>query len=302
MDADISADPAQLNADRQRVRDQLAKYNMPSRAVSGITGELYFDEDNNIVRPIALGVFQNQNFISAPIQLHPILPQADFDGFEEARANGDVFYFGKRPMYKTKIVYVGADINEFSEIDIDDEHVFTVDFYLWFRYTGDLELGKITFENTEDPVELEPVKTAQYGDSTYSLYRTKATFSGSYDLFEYPFDHHKLKISFHHPDYNRHEIIFVPDLFGMGDVNNTNVLLSVFEQSRAFEPITDWFPVTGWFYQDVIHEYTNRGDPQLFGQKLDIKYSRFNISIEVNRDVIRFICVIHRHHFNVLRA
>ena len=289
IDAGISANPVQLKEDRQKVRDQLAKYNAPSRAVPGITGKLYFDENNNIVRPIAMGVFQNQTFISAPIQLHPILTQADYDGFNEARAKGDIFYLGKRPVYKTKIIYVGADINEFSEIDIDDNHIFTVDFYLWFRYTGELDLGQISFENAEYPVELEPIKTAQYGDSTYSLYRAKATFSGSYDLFEYPFDQHELQISFHHPGSIRHEIIFVPDLLGMGDINNTDVLLAVFEQSHAFEPITDWFPVTGWFYQDVIHEYTNRGDPQLLGQKLDIQYSRFNMSIEVRRDVIRFI-------------
>ena len=289
IDAGISADPAQLEADRQKVRDQLAKYNAPSRAVSGISGDLYFDKDNNVVHPIAMGIFENKNFISAPIQLHSILDQDVYDDFDEARMSGDIFYLGKHPVYKTKIVYVGADINEFSQIDVDDKHNFIVDFYIWFRYTGDLELKRISFENTDDPVELQPVNTAQYGDITYELYRVKATFSGSYDLFEYPFDHHKLQIKFHHPDCNRHEIIFVPDLLGMGDINDTDVLLASFEQSRAFEPITDWFPVTGWFYQDTIHEYTNRGDPKLFGQKLDIQYSRFNISIEVRRDVIRFI-------------
>ena len=47
--------------------------------------------------------------------------------------------------------------------------------------------------------------------------------------------------------------------------------------------------MTGSFFQDVIHEYTNRGDPDLFGKRLDIRYSRFNINIEVRRDVLRFM-------------
>jgi ABC-type branched-subunit amino acid transport system substrate-binding protein len=289
LDAGISADPGQLSADRQKVRDQLAKYNSSTTAVPGISGNLYFDKTNDVVQPAAIGVFINQNFISAPIQIQLVTLNTQVDSISKSYAQGDLFYTNNQPVYKTKIVYVGTDINEFSQIDIDDEHIFTADFYLWFRYTGDLEIENIIFDNVEEPVELEPIKTAQYEDVTYKLYRAKATFSGSYDLFQYPFDRHKLRISFRHPDYDRYKVIFVADQLGMGDINNTETLLATFEQSRAFEPITDWFPVTGSFFQDVIHEYTNRGDPTLFGQKLDIQYSRFNITVEVRRDVIRFL-------------
>jgi len=289
IDSGISADPAQLSADRQKVRDQLAKYNSTTTAVQGITGDLFFDKTNDIVQPAAMGIFVDQNFISAPIQIQLVTLNTQVDNFADSRAQGDIFYINDQLVYKTKIVYVGTDINEFSQIDIDDEHIFTVDFYLWFRYIGDLEIESIVFDNVEEPVELESIKTAQYGDVTYKLFRAKATFSGSYDLFQYPFDRHKLRISFRHPGYDRHKVIFVADQLGMGDINNTETLLDIFEQSRAFEPITDWFPVTGSFFQDVIHEYTNRGDPTLFGQKLDIQYSRFNITVEVRRDVVRFL-------------
>jgi hypothetical protein len=74
----------------------------------------------------------------------------------------------------------------------------------------------------------------------------------------------------------------------MGDINNTKTILSSLSRARAFDAITDWQPATGGFFQDVIHEYTNRGDPDLFGKRLDIQYSRFNIYIEVRRDVLRF--------------
>jgi len=289
IDAGISADPAQLDADRQKVRDQLAKYNSPTTAVPGITGNLFFDKTNDVVQPAAIGIFIDQNFISAPIQIQLVKHNTQVDNLTQSFAQADLFYINDQPVYKTKIVYVGTDINEFSQIDIDDEHIFTLDFYLWFRYTGNLDIENIKFDNAEEPVELEPIKTAQYGDVTYKLYRAKATFSGSYNLFQYPFDRHKLRISFRHPDYDRHKVIFVADQLGMGDINNTETLLAIFKQSRAFEPITDWFPVTGSFFQDVIHEYTNRGDPTLFGQKLDLQYSRFNITVEVRRDVVRFL-------------
>ena len=288
-DADISGDPAHISTDRQKVREQLEKYNSVNSSVQGITGTLYFDQDHNVVQPVAMGVFTGHQFISAPIQLQPILNQSHIDDFIAARARQDVIYLDDHPFYKTKIVYVGADINEFSQIDVDDEQVFAVDLYLWFRYQGELDIDNITFDNAVDPVELISIKSAQFGDTTYKLYRIKARFSGSYDLKNYPFDHHKLHVSFRHPDYNRHELIFVADILGMGDINKTEIILSSLERARAFGTITDWQPVTGSFFQDVIHEYTNRGNPTLFGQKLDIQYSRFNINIEVRRDVLRFM-------------
>lgn len=289
LDAGISGDSAQLSADRQKVKDQLEKYNSIERSIQGITGTLYFDQNHNVVQPVAMGVFTDHQFISAPIQLQPILNQSHIDDFNAARAKQDVIYLDNRPFYKTQIVYVGTDINEFSQIDVDDEHVFAVDLYLWFRYQGELDIENIAFDNAVDPVELVPVKSAQYGKTTYKLYRIKARFSGSYNLKNYPFDHHKLRVSFRHPDYNRNELIFVADVLGMGDINNTETILSSLERARAFDAITDWQPVTGGFFQDVIHEYTNRGDPNLFGQKLDIQYSRFNINIEIRRDVLRFM-------------
>ena len=275
LDANISGHPTQINADRQKVREQLEKYNSSSTSIQGITGPLYFDQNHNVVQPVAIGVFTDHQFISAPIQLQPILDQTYIDDFIAARARQDVIYLNSRPFYKTKIVYVGADINEFSQIDVDDGHVFAVDLYLWFRYQGELDIENIAFDNAVEPIELLSVKSAQYGDTTYNLYRIRAEFSGSYNLRNYPFDHHKLTISFRHPDYDRNELIFVADILGMGDINNKETILSSLERSRAFDAITDWQPVTGNFFQDVIHEYTNRGDPNLLGQKLDIQYSHF---------------------------
>lgn len=289
LDAGISGDPVQIRADRQKVRDQLEKYNSTGSSVQGITGILYFDQNHNVVQPVAMGIFADHQFISAPVQLLPILNQSHVDDFNAARSRQDIIYLNNRPFYKTKIVYVGADINEFSQIDVDEGHIFDVDLYLWFRYQGNVDIENITFDNAVDPVELIHVKSAQYGETTYQLYRIKAEFSGSYNLRNYPFDHQKLSISFRHPDYDRNELIFVADVLGMGDINNTETILSSLERSRAFKSITDWQPVTGSFFQDVIHEYTNRGDPNLLGQKLDIQYSRFNINIEVRRDVLRFM-------------
>ena len=289
LDAGISGNPAQIGADRQKVRDQLEKYNSINTSIQGIIGPLYFDRDHNIVLPVAMGIFTDHQFISAPIQLQPIPDRSYIDNFEEARIKQDIIFLNNHPYYKTKIVYVGADINEFSQVDIDEGHVFTVDFYLWFRYQGDLDIENIKFDNAVDFVELIPVKSVQYDDTTYKLFRIKAEFSGSYNLRNYPFDHHKLRISFRHPDYDRNEMIFVADVLGMGDINSTETILASLERARAFDTITDWHPATGSFFQDVIHEYTNRGDPKLFGKRLDIRYSRFNINIEVRRDVLRFM-------------
>jgi branched-chain amino acid transport system substrate-binding protein len=237
-----------------------------------------------------MGQFSQGQFISAPLQLQPILDKNQIDNVDQAFAEGDLIFLENVPLYKTRIVYVGIDINEFSQIDIDSAHEFSVDFYLWFRYQGELDIENIRFDNVSEPIELsDPIKSTTFEDGTnYRLYHIQATFSDSYDLREYPFDKQRLKINFRHADSERHELIYVVDILGMSHTLSRTAIINSLDRAEAFNNITDWHPTTGYFFQDTAHEYTTRGDPTLFGQKRDIEYSRFNTQIEVQRDILRF--------------
>ena len=288
--ANISGDPAQLVEDRQKVRDYLDGIDSYENTVNGITGNIYFDDNNNFVQPMTMGVFQSQKFVSAPIQLTATNNKAINKSISQGLRTGQVIKLGSEYAYKTQIVYAGIDINEFKELDIDDEHTYFADFYLWFRYQGELNFDEITFDNAVDEVSLgEPVEEKTvYGDTHYRLYHIQDTFTNNFDLSNYPFDKQFLSISLRHATLERHNLIFVVDLLGLGDVTTSKTILSSLAQTGAFESTNDWDAINGYYYTDSVHEYTTRGDPASFGQKVDIERSRFNVQIEIERDYIRF--------------
>ena len=288
--AGISGDPAQLEKDRQKLRDYLDRTDRHQDAFEGITGNIYFDDHNNFIQPMAVGVFDDYEFISAPIQLtatnSSVMTQKIFDDLEAER----VIQLGSEYAYKTQIVYVGIDINEFKELDIDDEHTYLADFYLWFRYQGKLDFDEITFDNSVNNISLGEAleeKTLS-NDTHYRLYHIKDTFTNNFDLSDYPFDKQTLSISLRHATLERHNLIFVVDLLGLGDVTTSSTILKSLKQANAFSSSNDWIPISGYYHADSVHEYTTRGDPASFGQKVNIERSRFNLAIEIERDYIRF--------------
>ena len=289
--AGISGDPAQLEEDRQKVRDYLDGIDSYQNAVEGITGNIYFDDNNNFVQPMTMGVFQSQKFVSAPIQLTATNSKAKTREALDGLIAGNIVELGSEYVYKTQIVYVGIDINEFKNLDIDGGNTYFADFYLWFRYQGELDFNEITFDNSVDEISLnEPLdEKTLYGNTHYRLYHIKDVFTNNFDLSDYPFDKQKLSISLRHSKLERNNLIFVVDLLGLGDVTTSSTILKSLDQTNAFRSINDWNPIRGTYYADSIHEYTTRGNPASFGKKVDIERSRFNVEIEIERDYIRFV-------------
>ena len=287
--AGISGQPEDLAKDRELIRDYLDSIDTAEEAIEGITGNIYFTGNNNFVQPMAMGLFQNGNFISAPLQVAALEGHETDEDLEQGMENNAIITIGDKCFYLTQIVYVGIDINEFNNVDIDGEHTFLVDFYLWFRYNGDLDLSNIMFDNAVEPISLDdPMISKEIGETSYRLFRLRHTFTDSFNLNKYPFDKQNLSIHLRHNSVERKNLIFVVDTLGLGDVTTRRTILESLERAHAFDAVNDWKPTNGFFYADSVHDYTTRGNPAQFGEKSDIEYSRFNAAIEVERDVIRF--------------
>lgn len=238
---------------------------------------------------MAMGIFESGKFISAPIQLASLEGHETDEEIQEGIEEGIMVEVGDKCFYKTQIVYVGIDINEFNNVDIDVEHTFLVDFYLWFRYNGDLDLDHVMFDNSVETIALdEPMISKELGETSYRLFRIRDTFTNAFNLSKYPFDKQELSIHLRHNLVERKNLIFVVDTLGLGDVTTRRTILESLERAHAFDTVNDWQPTNGFFYADSVHDYTTRGNPTQFGEKSDIEHSRFNASIEVKRDVIRF--------------
>lgn len=97
-----------------------------------------------------------------------------------------------------------------------DEHSFYADFYIWFKWRGDLDPTEIEFVNA---VEKWGMTMEPFEDSTLTLsdgwnyqgYRVEGRFFHPFLLERFPLDRHSLEIHAEHPDYPATDLQYVPD-------------------------------------------------------------------------------------------
>jgi hypothetical protein len=99
-----------------------------------------------------------------------------------------------------------------------DEHSFYADFYVWFKWKGDIDPTEIEFVNA---IEKWSMDQATFdGDSTpvtlkdgskYKIYRIEGRFFHSFLLNKFPLDRHILDIQIENPEYPADSLVYVAD-------------------------------------------------------------------------------------------
>ena len=161
-----------LKQRRAAIRAYLVSLNSPTKGIPGLNGPLWFNAGRGRDQPLRIGRFQDDVFVSAPVQLVPV---RDADPAEIA--SGAVVDLGRAPvmvseftpspvqpavsrdanpmaapaavpaaiapraadpghgllMRRQQVVYTGIYLNEISRMDIAPS-TFTADFYLWMRF------------------------------------------------------------------------------------------------------------------------------------------------------------------------
>lgn len=275
--ADIGGTSQTLREDRKKIRDQLAKFNNISDAIEGTTGFNYFDKNGDAQKPVAMGVFKNENIISALVQLQSVRNTGEIPDLEQAHKDERILLIDDMYMYKTNVVYVGTEINEISDLDIKDL-TYTLDFFIWFRYRGDIEPQDIEFLNAVEPIKLPaPVKVETMNDMTRHLYRIKNRFKVDF-LARHTFRQHVLGINLRHRDLTRNNLIYVTDVVGMGSVSSDD-LVSKLKKEQILNPNTGWQVSQVLFFQDILRENSLGSLKYLNVQSGKIDYSQFNVGL-----------------------
>ena len=169
--------PETKEADRERVRAELAEIDRPQAAVAGITGALYFDANRDMPRPFRVGFVRHGRFIMAPLQLVLVERPEAIDIGEETR-KGHIISSGGRHYWLQRAVYAGIDINRVNRIDVK-QGTFNIDFYLWMRFAGEddaptrVEFPALLDEGAFDP--MRPPQTARRTGSTTGFSGSAAT-------------------------------------------------------------------------------------------------------------------------------
>jgi hypothetical protein len=159
-----------------------------------------------------------------------------------------------------------------------DEHSFYADFYIWFKWRGEIDPTEIEFVNS---IEKWSMDNAGFdGDSTpvvlkdgtkYRIFRKEGRFYHSFSLNRFPLDRHALDIQIENPEHPADSLLYLPD---------TNAALI-----RNTIKFGDWVS-KGCHLESRTHDYgSNFGNPEENAQR----FSNLCFNIELARPLSYFL-------------
>ncbi len=294
FDALFALDPdgTDLAAARTGVQQYLIGIDNRGAAFNGITGKIYFDESGSAEKTVPVGVFELGEFISAPVQLQAVENPVMVPNFSSKLESGEIVPQADGYMHATQIVYFGIDINEVGNLNTSTGN-YDLDFYIWFRYRGDLNLRKIEFSNAITPVNLNnPIWERERNGMTIATFKVRGTFHGEFQFGDYPFDRQHITLVVRHQDRNSESMRFVADRLGMQLAGEEASLLAKIEQEEAFKTAQGWQVLDAQIYQDLIRTASTLGETRFFQGETEVNFSRMVLSLEIGRHLTSYSSTI----------
>jgi small-conductance mechanosensitive channel/ABC-type branched-subunit amino acid transport system substrate-binding protein len=224
-----------------------------------LLGELAVHQ-GRVALPVQVGLYNGDRLISAPVQLLPIAKGANFN-YIDALRQGRVLYVNDRFMFKTNVVYVGATVNEISNIDRQKETA-TLDLSIWFRYRGKFDPHDLQIVNAIEPVKFDKPEEVKEGPEVqYRRYRIRQSFALNFTGDKRTYNQNIAGLQFRHRLLNRNNLSYVVDVLGMP---SGNALLEDMQQRRVVKAGSDWKIANAWISQELLRE-RGHGAPQYVG-------------------------------------
>lgn len=281
-----------ITADRDAIRNFLTSINKPISAFDGITGNIYFDEKGNAIKSVPVGIFELGEFISAPIQLQPVLNPVMVPNFSEKLESKDIIPYADGYMNSAQIVYFGVDINEISNLNTSTGN-YTLDFFIWFRYRGDLDLSKIEFSNAVGPIRLvNPIWSRERNSMQIETFKVRGTFHGDFQFKNYPFDKQNIVLEVRHRDLTSESLRFVTDNLGMRLTGEGVTLLSRLHEEDVFRSAKGWQMTNAQIYQDVVKTASTLGETRSFQGETAVNFSKMKMEMEISRKLTSYSTTI----------
>lgn len=199
-------------------------------------------------------------------------------------AFGAVTFAGDTDTKPPEIVTVGLYWNGVPSLDLRTNS-YTADFYLWFRWRGDIDPTKtFEFTNLIDPTTI--MKTAAYQNASgtpepqvlpngekYQAYHVQGRFSQPFSLERFPVDEQQLLISVEDLTYESAEMQYSIDGSDTGANPKVNV--------------PGWL-IDGFDYAESTSTYNSRfGDTRV---ARNLPYSHVTFRLHISRPVSGLIC------------
>ena len=280
----VTAAPADL---RQQVQTALAGLTGGDAMVPGLGGPLSFGADRTAPQSLSIGVFDLGSLQSAPLQFRPTSHDAGSD-FDAELASGQIFELDGEYFRQYRVVYVGVDMNEVSNISVQDQ-TFDADFFLWFRYQGDKNAEDVFFVNAANPSTPlpDPIDRSEVDGDQFVMYRVDSTFSQPMDFRLYPWDTHTLTIALQNLMLSEDDVVYVPDQSNLRQTQAERLSSGV-DVTRSFNRAPSWIASRVFFAQDTVTTRGTTPDPLTGAPELRAA-STYDVELFYQRDVRSFL-------------
>ena len=277
-------------ADRDRVYLQLNKINNRKVAARGLTGLLYFDPQtrSNINQPVRIAQFYKRTLISAPRQFESV-SNLERENLQSELQAGNIIQIDNDYFWRQSVVYTGIDLNKLSQVE-QKTSSFTAEFYLWFRYAGDIDISSIDFPDGKNTLPNQPLfNPASFIESSiidglkYSLYELRGEFKSSFDLHDYPFDRQKLTIRFQNTNIPGERLIYAIDTFGLR-LPRTNTV-----KENNLYSLQAWNFKGIQYAKETFRTTSTEGNPRLFYTDNRVDYPGLSATIIMQRRPLVFL-------------
>lgn len=175
---------------------------------------------------------------------------------------------------------VGMHLMNLYDLNMD-EHSFYADFYLWFKWTGDIDPTEIEFVNAIEKWSITSVVSGDGSDSlmrdgtNYRVFRVEGRFFHSFSLGDFPLDRHALDIQIENPEHDSQTLVYVPDTAG--------------PSIRKTLQLVGW-NIEGSAFESTHHDYgTNFGNPDENARTYSNLSSRVYLSRPINYFLLKML-------------
>jgi branched-chain amino acid transport system substrate-binding protein len=265
---------------RTAIREALNRIDSRDVAVQGITGATFFNNVGDAFKPIFVAEFKRNQPLSAFTQLQqaPMLPNAE--RLRQYAREGRLLEISGHYLQETHVVQTGVSINKVDQLD-EEEVTYLLDFFIWFRHTDAVDPTDIEFVNALEVIDLgEPVVKQVNGNQVYQLYRVQARFRGDFVSLPHSIGRHVLGLAFYHKSQERHRLVFVTDILGMGLIDSDS-LAKQLEEGQVLPPGRKLKVFSALVYQNIAAR-TSLGQGRYVTDRDGlVDFSRFNLAFTV---------------------
>jgi hypothetical protein len=121
-----------------------------------------------------------------------------------------------------QLTYVGFYVNDVYGLDLKAS-TYIVDFYIWFRWQGDLDPSNFEFMNGTLDLKEHPYHV-EVGDTHYVSYHCRGTFHIPFNYRRYPLDQHDLVIEMEDSVYESWQMKYVIDEANMANLREITLM------------------------------------------------------------------------------